>query len=66
MLEGNNIIKGRMVTKQVVKCRFHDKQGRYELSYYPDEGMIIYRCLLCHKSEELMRFTFPKQGVANA
>jgi len=55
-----------MVTKQVVKCRFHDKQGRYELSYYPDEGMIIYRCLLCHKSEELMRFTFPKQGVANA
>lgn len=61
-----NIIAGRITTKQVIKCRFHDKQNRYELSYYPDEGLLIYRCLLCHRSEELMRCNLPKQGETNA
>lgn len=65
MHEGNRIIGGRIVTKQVVKCIKHDKEGKYELSYYPDEGLLIYRCLLCHKSEELMRYVMPK-GIAHA
>ena len=62
MPEGANILQGKIVTKQVIRCIHHDKQNRYELSYYPEEGLLIYRCLLCHKSEYLMEFRLPKQG----
>lgn len=64
--EGNNILTGRMVQKQVIRCRLHDKQNRYELSYYQEEGLLIYRCLLCNKFEYLLKYKMPKQGETDA
>lgn len=60
-LPEGNIVQGKIVQKQVIRCRFHDKENRYELALYPEENLLIYRCLLCHRGDELLRYQMPKE-----
>ena len=46
----------------VVRCREHAKEARYQIGYYPDENLLIVKCLECPPGTEVMRAKLAKEG----
>jgi hypothetical protein len=62
MPDAPNIIKGHMATCMKIRCRFHAKQARYQIKFYPDDNLLVVSCLECPPGEEILRATLAKKG----
>jgi hypothetical protein len=52
----DKIFVPRIAKCEEIHCRYHKKEARYALKYYPNDALFIAFCLECKPHAELLRF----------
>jgi hypothetical protein len=60
--EGSGLIKGHMAQCMKIRCKFHAKDARYQIKYYPDDNLLVVSCMNCPPGEEILRAELAKKG----
>ena len=59
----NNIVTGKTVTVQRFRCRFHAKEGHYQITFYDKDFLLVVKCLECTPPMEIVRFKVEKMDA---
>ena len=52
----DKIMVPRFAQCQKIHCKYHGKEDRYEIAFFPDDLLVIVKCLECHPHLEICRF----------
>ena len=61
MLDDSKVLTGKMAKCMRIRCIYHAKQARYQVSYYPDDNLLVMRCLECLPGTEVARFKLTRE-----
>jgi hypothetical protein len=42
-------------------CKYHVKQDRFSVKFFPDHMLVIVKCLECHPPMEIVRFKVARE-----
>jgi hypothetical protein len=51
----------RFAQCQKIHCKYHGKQDRYEIAFFPDDLLVVVKCLECRPPMETVRFKVARE-----
>jgi hypothetical protein len=52
----SKVVLPRFSQCQQFHCKYHKKEDRYDIKFFPKEMVVIIKCLECRPHMEIMRF----------
>lgn len=52
----DKIMVPKFAQAQAFHCKYHGKQDRYSVKFFPDHMLVVVKCIECHPPMEIVRF----------
>jgi hypothetical protein len=59
----DKIMVPRFAQCQKIHCKYHGKQDRYEIAFFPDDLLVVVKCLECKPPMEIVRFKVAREDA---
>jgi hypothetical protein len=57
----SNIMVPRFAECQAFHCKYHGKQDRYSVKFFPKEMLVVVKCIECKPPMEIVRFKVARE-----
>jgi hypothetical protein len=51
-----NVMVPKFSQCQKFHCKYHTKEDRYSIAFFPDHKLVVVKCIECHPPMEIVRF----------